>query len=123
MSSKIVPQLANVHHLKKGDNAARYKSLDNARRLTMQTIASVTPTLCELFTITKPRQCGAESFRTVVQGESTPVAKGLVFAADAIGAHLVRDYEQDFYPVFEHAPIRVDASAVMPSVTPVCFAS
>jgi len=47
----------------------------------------------------------------------------LVFAADAIGARLLRSYARDFEPVLKHAPLIVDAHAVMPSVTPVCFAS
>jgi predicted AlkP superfamily pyrophosphatase or phosphodiesterase len=51
------------------------------------------------------------------------VKRALVFAADAIGADLVKSYESDFKPVFAHAPVCVDAHAVMPSVTPVCFAS
>ncbi|MFN8547695.1 MAG: alkaline phosphatase family protein [Candidatus Eisenbacteria bacterium] len=49
--------------------------------------------------------------------------RALVFAADAIGARLVDAYRTDFDPVFTHAPVRVEAQAVMPSVTPVCFAS
>jgi Uncharacterized proteins of the AP superfamily len=51
------------------------------------------------------------------------VTKALVFAADAIGAHLVRSYAEAFEPVSRHAPTSVEACAVMPSVTPVCFAS
>ena len=46
-----------------------------------------------------------------------------MFAADAIGAHLVRSYAEAFEPVARHAPTSVEACAVMPSVTPVCFAS
>ena len=46
-----------------------------------------------------------------------------MFAADAIGAHLVRSYAEAFEPVARHAPTSVEACAVLPSVTPVCFAS
>jgi predicted AlkP superfamily pyrophosphatase or phosphodiesterase len=87
-------------------------------------IASVTPTLCELLDVPRPAGCVAESFPLFPGEESWPrVKRALVFAADAIGAHLVRSFDSEFMRVLSHAPIRVDAHAVMPSVTPVCFAS
>jgi hypothetical protein len=90
----------------------------------MQSIASVTPTLCDLFGIPYPAVCAAQAFPLFSTGKTWPrVKRALVFAADAIGSGLVKSYEADFKPVFAHAPVCVDAHAVMPSVTPVCFAS
>jgi predicted AlkP superfamily pyrophosphatase or phosphodiesterase len=90
----------------------------------MPDVASVTPTVCGLFGIAKPANCVAPPFNEVVAvAARRTVTKALVFAADAIGAHLVRSYAEAFEPVTRHAPIAVQASAVMPSVTPVCFAS
>jgi hypothetical protein len=90
----------------------------------MFSIASVTPTICDLFGVARPSQCAAETFPALSEkADGQRIERALVFAADAIGSHLVRSYESDFGPVCEHAPILVDACAVMPSVTPVCFAS
>jgi hypothetical protein len=90
----------------------------------MQSIASVTPTLCDLFGIPHPSVCATQAFPLFSTGRTWPrVKRALVFAADAIGSGLVKSYEADFKPVFAHAPVCVDAHAVMPSVTPVCFAS
>src|SRR6187399_2813898 len=90
---------------------------------TAPSIAAVTPTLCRLFGITGPKDCVAMPFPFSEQAGLQPVTRALVFAADAIGADLTRSYEDDFRPVLAHTPIRVEARAVLPSVTPVCFAS
>jgi len=90
----------------------------------MLDVASVTSTVCDLFGIPRPAHCVAPSFSEVgaVAARRT-VTKALVFAADAIGAHLIRSYPEVFGPVARHAPISVETCAVIPSVTPVCFAS
>ena len=90
----------------------------------MLDVASVTSTVCDLFGIPRPVQCVAPPFSEVAAfAARRTVTKALVFAADAIGAHLVRSYAEAFEPVARHAPTSVEACAVMPSVTPVCFAS
>src|ERR1051325_10846305 len=90
----------------------------------MLDVASVTSTVCDLFGIPRPAQCVAPPFSEVAAfAARRTVTKALVFAADAIGAHLVRSYAETFDLVARHAPTSVEACAVMPSVTPVCFAS
>ena len=90
----------------------------------MLDVGSVTSTVCELFGVPRPADCVAPPFSEVAAfAARRTVKKILVFAADAIGAHLVRAYPEAFEPVARHAPTSVLASAVMPSVTPVCFAS
>src|SRR4029079_11530654 len=90
----------------------------------MLDVASVTSTICDLFGIPRPADCVAPPFSEVAAfAARRTVTKALVFAADAIGAHLVHSYAEAFEPVARHAPTSVEACAVMPSVTPVCFAS
>ena len=90
----------------------------------MLDVASVTSTICDLFGIPRPADCVAPPFSEVAAfAARRTVTKALVFAADAIGAHLIRSYPKAFEPVARHAPTSVEACAVMPSVTPVCFAS
>jgi predicted AlkP superfamily pyrophosphatase or phosphodiesterase len=90
----------------------------------MVDVASVTSTVCDLFGIPRPADCVAAPFSEVAAfAARRTVTKALVFAADAIGAHLIRSYPEAFEPIARYAPTCVDACAVMPSVTPVCFAS
>jgi acyl-CoA thioesterase FadM len=90
----------------------------------MRNVASVTSSVCDLFGIPRPADCVAPPFSEVAAfAAGRTVTKALVFAADAIGAHLVRSYPEAFEPVARHAPTSIEACAVMPSVTPVCFAS
>ena len=89
----------------------------------MHTIASVTPTLCDLFGVDRPALSSAPPFDLVGRGRPARVEKALVLAADAIGRRLVNAYPEDFAPVFTHAPLRCPALSVLPTVTPVCFAS
>jgi len=90
----------------------------------MVDVASVTSTVCDLFGVARPADCVAPPFSDITAfAAGQTVTKALVFAADAIGAHLVRSYPEAFEPVARHAATSVLAYAVMPSITPVCFAS
>jgi predicted AlkP superfamily phosphohydrolase/phosphomutase len=51
------------------------------------------------------------------------VEKALIYAPDAIGEGLRRDYAKLFDPVEKIAPIEVAIRAVLPTYTPVCFSS
>jgi hypothetical protein len=51
------------------------------------------------------------------------VDRCLVYAPDAIGSRLCRDYETRFREMSKHAPVRVPLRTVYPPKTPVCFAS
>jgi hypothetical protein len=88
------------------------------------TIASVTPTLCRLFRVAPPSVCTEKPIGLHDELASPArVSRALVFVADAIGTHLVRSDEDAFTPVIYHAPLRIEVSSVMPSITPVCMAS
>jgi hypothetical protein len=89
----------------------------------VHTIASVTPTLCDLFGVGYPALCSAPPFDLGGDGRPARVEKALVLAADAIGRRLVEAYAESFAPVLAHAPLRRPATAMLPSITPVCFAS
>jgi Fe-S oxidoreductase len=52
-----------------------------------------------------------------------PVEKCLVYAPDAIGEVLFRDYSGEFEPVVRLAPVQVVLRSMFPPKTPVCFAS
>jgi len=94
----------------------------------MQQITAVTPTICKLVGIPPPELSTREVIQSVVDAAreligGRPVEKCLVYAPDAIGEALVRDYAEDFRPVIELAPLRVSLRSVFPPKTPVCFAS
>jgi len=103
---------------------------DNQKRkirysLTMQRITSVTPTICKLMGIEPPSLSTEEAIEDVLEKTmgSTPISRCLVYAPDAIGEYLYRDFRDDFLAVEELAPISVLLSSVYPTVTPVCFGS
>ena len=78
----------------------------------MLDVASVTSTVCDLFGIPRPADCVAPPFSEVAAfAARRTVTKALVFAADAIGAHLVRSYARPLnrsrathQPRSKHAP-------------------
>ena len=90
-------------------------------------ITAATPTLCTLAGIDPPALSAADPLRPVTECMKTAgvkqVSKLLVFAPDAIGTHLYKRYTSEFDAVLRNAPIRVSLCSVMPSVTPVCYAS
>ena len=49
--------------------------------------------------------------------------RALLYNPDAIAHHLFAHYTDLFLPVLRHAPLALPMQSVMPSVTPVCFAS
>ena len=49
--------------------------------------------------------------------------RALLYNPDAIAHHLFAHYADLFLPVLRHAPLALPMQSVMPSVTPVCFAS
>ena len=87
----------------------------------MSSIASLTPTLCALAGVEPPAGCRAEPFAGLAPG--APVERLLVFAADAVGARLLDAADLERAVVTGHAPLRTEALAALPSVTPVCFAT
>lgn len=91
-------------------------------------IQSVTPTLCEILNISSPSLTSVKAHQPVIQAAKSAfnfekAEKCLVFAPDALGFHLHGQYANLFDKVRQHAPVEIPVKSVMPSVTPVCFAS
>lgn len=93
-------------------------------------VAELTPTLCALHGVTPPDVCGAEEIAEVVDqarhltgGETGEIRRSLVFCPDAVGEVQRRNYPELLERVRKLAGMRFLASSVMPSVTPVCYAS
>jgi len=91
----------------------------------MQQITTITPTICMLMGIEPPGLSTDEVIEDVLGKAlgSIPISRCLVFAPDAIGEYLYRDYRDDFLEMEKLAPISVLLSSVYPTVTPVCFGS
>ena len=94
----------------------------------MQQILSVTPTICRLTRVPLPELSTSEVIGKVVDAArsvlgDSPVEKCLVYAPDAIGEALFRDYSGEFEPVVRLAPVQVVLQSMFPPKTPVCFAS
>lgn len=90
-------------------------------------IASLTATVSALLGIEPPALARHSALVPFLQAATerglVPVEKCLVYAPDALGEWLYRKHTALFAAVQEHAPISVLLRAVMPPVTPVCFAS
>lgn len=92
------------------------------------TIAATTPTVCALMGVGPPSRCEEpalgeplEAARRALDGR--PVERCLVYCPDALGRVAVRTYPDAFARVRALAPLSVDLRSVLPTVTPVCFAS
>ncbi|NLF93853.1 MAG: hypothetical protein GX564_08190 [Oligosphaeraceae bacterium] len=91
--------------------------------------ADFTPTLCGLWGLRPPTQSLGRAITAVQElghscfGAAGQLEKALVFCPDAIGDVLWEDYPGDFAPLTANSEVRIKCSTVMPSVTPVCFAS
>jgi hypothetical protein len=90
-------------------------------------ILSVTPTLCTLLGIEPPRTSDEIPLQTAIENARIAgvnnVEKVLVFAPDALGRRLRQMHHKSFQQVLLHAPLEISLSAVMPTLTPVNYAS
>jgi len=90
-------------------------------------IMSVTPTICELMHLPLPKSSTHEVLREVITNAEAllnrSVEKCFVYAPDAIGEALFRDYSLAFQPVTRFAPVHALYNSVSPPKTPICFAS
>jgi len=94
----------------------------------MSSIVSVTPTICSLLGITPPKTNSAPQIESIVEASrktlgSGHVEKMLVYAPDALGEWIYEENKRLYSGVKKLAPIEVEMRSVMPSKTPVCFAS
>ena len=90
-------------------------------------ITSVAPSVAHILGFEAPRTAGAPN-RALLEAaeralESRKATRALLYNPDAIAHHLFARYTDEFLPVLRHAPLALPMQSVMPSVTPVCFAS
>ena len=94
----------------------------------MYSIDSVTPTICSLVGVEPPRDSGASAIDAVLKAADRilrggKVERTMIYAPDAIGERLYRDYTKLLEGVKKVAPIEVEMKSVLPTYTPVCFSS
>jgi hypothetical protein len=94
----------------------------------MSNIASVTPTICSLMGMPPPKNSGEKPIDTVLAASEKSLGGGhvekmLVYAPDALGEWIYRENKRLYSGVKKLAPIEVEMRSVVPSKTPVCYAS
>ncbi len=94
---------------------------------TMPCITAVTPTICKMMGITAPANAAPDYLKTIIRAAETKgvdkIDKCLVYAPDAIGLQMYQNNPRLFDAILKHAPIAVPLTSVIPSITPVCYAS
>lgn len=91
-------------------------------------IASLTPTVCDLFGVAPPAPCNHPPLASVRAafaaslGDS-PIQRCLVYCPDALGDHLWSRFPEQRSAIEQYCPHRVSLCAAFPPKTPVCFAS
>ena len=81
-------------------------------------------TACALLGIAPPRLADpAVQPGILAAAGDGPVERMLIYAPDAVGRHLLKRFNPEFDAVREHAPVELELTSMMPSYTPVCFAS
>lgn len=91
-------------------------------------IASVTPTVCELFGIAAPSSSIENPLARAIRYASDRLAGGfiercLIYCPDALGDHLWDRFPDQRERITQCCPQRFSVAAVVPPKTPVCFAS
>ncbi|MBR2508383.1 MAG: hypothetical protein IKB71_01415 [Lentisphaeria bacterium] len=89
-------------------------------------IGDLTPTVCELFNIPEPADCGAVAVAPVIDQAARTIGEGkmqkaVLFCCDAMGEHQREHFPEIFERIEKVAPFRIPSVSVMPSVTPVCY--
>jgi len=99
------------------------------RHGTGYSIGDLTPTICALTGIPEPPDCGGTAIAPVVDqavhvtGTDAGIRKVLIFCPDAVGEKHRQLYPDQLARVERLAEFRFLCSSVMPSVTPVCYAT
>lgn len=92
-------------------------------------VTSLTPTVCRLCGVRTPAQCSADPIQEVLDaaaaklGPDRKIERMLIFAPDACGIQLWDRFPEKLPELEAVTDVRVPIRVVMPSVTPVCFAS
>jgi len=91
------------------------------------TIASITPTICQLMEIKKPDISEASAINEIIElakkTVNSKIDKCLVYVPDGIGLNFYNKYKEKFQPVEEYSSYDIDLCSIFPPKTPVCFAS
>ena len=112
-------------------NPASRDALDALRKQYQcrYSIADLTPTICHLFGVPEPAECGgivipeiADQADKLMDGEGK-TERAVLFCADALGEAQRQHFPDDFARIEKTAGFRVKSVSVMPSVTPVCYGS
>lgn len=100
---------------------------DGGRPDACVSIAALTPTICHLMGIRRPRLCKCEAVEAVAQAHGqaggAAVERCLIYAPDAIGRVFLERHPQVLSTISHMAPVVVPMRSVFPPKTPVCFAS
>lgn len=90
-------------------------------------LTTITPTICKLMNVKKPRTSTKIVIDELVNYWKKildkKITKCLVYAPDAIAYYLTRRYPEQFQTVEKLAPLKVKLCSIIPPKTPVCFAS
>lgn len=87
-------------------------------------LANVVPTLCSVLGLTLPSDSNGLPIDPVINlCNGKQIDRVLFFSPDAIGKWLFERYADEFAPVLSYLPVKTELQSVMPSVTPVCYAT
>ena len=89
----------------------------------MNTIASVTPTICRLMDIEPPTICQAAPLELVLALAPARAERVLVYAPDATGRVFLDNHPDLKMRLVAASDVQVELRSVTPPKTPVCFAS
>ena len=92
-------------------------------------IADLTPTVCHLFGVPEPAECGGIVIPEIagladkLMGGNGKTERAVLFCADAMGENQRQHFPEDFAGIEKIAGSRIKSVSVIPSVTPVCYGS
>ena len=112
-------------------NTASRDALDALRKQYQcrYSIADLTPTLCHLFGVPEPADCGGTVIPEIadqadkLMGGEGKTERAVLFCADALGEAQRQHFPDPFARIEKIAGFRLRSVSVMPSVTPVCYGS
>ena len=112
-------------------NTESREALDSLRKQyqCLYSIADLTPTVCHLFGVPDPAECGGTVIPEIadqadkLMGGEGKTERAVLFCADALGENQRQHFPEDFAKIEKTAGFRIKSVSVMPSVTPVCYGS
>ena len=90
-------------------------------------ITSVAPSVAQIMGFEMPKEAGKANAALLQMAsmafDGRKATRALLYNPDAIAFHLYAHYTDFFLPVLKNTTLALPMQSVMPSVTPVCFAS